>query len=285
VKVGWSAWDLGHETWHTFVTLPWECAVDVAVNRVAAVGGPESLRVVVAQSPIVDVFRKTVNVVVLFKSSIYIFIASISVTDLDHVRHQLQKLIFINDNVPISREQLLAITRPRNLKLKRRLIRPRQRQIAVPSSRLAIPLRLHYERRRQNVLRAVLGRNMLGVDLHVETVFALVLDLERQVVDVVAISLAMRAREREVGREAAGGVLGVGGRVARALLCIGGHGVVDSRGQAGSRVDLRAQCWDDALGGACLGWRGLDEVVKMRITNLVYLRRATPTSQQHLLVS
>ena len=74
----------------------------------------------------------------------------------------------------ICREQLLSSARTRNLELECRIIAPFELQVAAACTRLAVPFRLLDQVCRQNVLRAVLGCDVFGVDSNVQTLLGLV---------------------------------------------------------------------------------------------------------------
>lgn len=116
----------------------------------------------------------------------------------------------------VSREQLLASTRPSNLELKARIVCPSQSQITATRRRLTIPGRLQHEIGRENVLSAVRRSDVFGVDLHIKTLLGLILHLEREICDIVAEGLAVGSGNGEIGRKPAGCVGHVGGLVSRA---------------------------------------------------------------------
>lgn len=162
-------------------------------------------------------------------------------TDINHIRDELNELIFKHYDMTVCREDLLSTARACNLELERGVVRPRQCQVTAVGGGLPIPLRFKYKRWRQDVAGVVRRVEILGVDLDIDSLLGLVLHLENQGIDVVAESLAMRPNDGEVGGEAARSVCYIRGSVAGTLLRIWCGGVVDGWCQARGCINLGAQ--------------------------------------------
>lgn len=68
---------------------------------------------------------------------------------------------------------------------------------------VAITFRLSHDIGSQKILCAIVVINVLGVDLDIQSILGLIFHFQKQVIDIVTESLAMRASNRELCVEAA----------------------------------------------------------------------------------
>lgn len=89
-----------------------------------------------------------------------------------------------------------------------------------------------------------------GIDPYVQSFFGLIRDLECQVRNVVAISLAICARDGQIGGKTLSVVDDVRCFVAGTCLRIGCGSIKNGWSKAWGRVDLRTECWYLTLCGS-----------------------------------
>lgn len=203
---------------------------------------------------VVDVFSKPVDIIVLRNRQYQMTIPVCKGNSyIDHICSQLEELIFVHNDMTVSREKLLSRLRAQHTKLEGRVVSPFKLQTTRLFRSMSITFRLSNDVGAQEMLCTIVVANVFWIDLHIQPILRLILHFQQQVVDVVSKGLAVRTSNRKLCVEAIGAVLDVGRCIPWTILRIGGLCVVDCRSQAWGGVDLWAQRWDWSF-CASLSW-------------------------------
>ena len=86
------------------------CAVDIAVHCIPSINSVEGLRVVITEAEIVDVLRyiTAVSSLVTVQRLIIFLTQAIDIVFRHHIGDEFQELIFIDNDMAVSREELLS---------------------------------------------------------------------------------------------------------------------------------------------------------------------------------
>ena len=86
------------------------CAVDIAVHCITSINSVEGLRVVITEAEIVDVLRyiTAVSSLVTVQRLIIFLTQAIDIVVRHHIGDEFQELIFIDNDMAVSREELLS---------------------------------------------------------------------------------------------------------------------------------------------------------------------------------
>lgn len=176
-------------------------AVRVPVQVVCRVSVVKCLGEVIPKAEVVDVLRDA-NHSLDHSHSYLISYTPVNIVVFLHIGCNFQELIFVDNDMTISGEDLFASSSSGNRELEGRVVTPFHLKIAVSRRRAAVPFWLLDELVIQNIPRAVVCCDVFWHNLDIESLFGLVRHFKGQVFNVRSENIAWLSCQGQVCCEA-----------------------------------------------------------------------------------